>query len=255
MSRRRKIASLYARTARTYFSGTRSLLPLAVIVFLPLGLLDAAAAEVDVDSFNLDSGFKIAALVLAVSLVTATSLIGEVFYSGTVALSLGHPEGEAPPSLREVARRLNYWRLIVLDILYVLLVIVGLIAFVVPGALVFVFLGLSGPIVELEGRTVRGAFARSFQLVRGSFWVVAAVLIPVELVGDAVAEALQGLVHSLLGHDFVAVWLAESVSNIVLSPVFAIAAVLLTLDLIASEGGAQNPIEATSTPASASTSV
>jgi hypothetical protein len=252
VSRRQKIASLYARTARTYFSGTRSLLPLAVIVFLPLGLLDAAAAEVNVDSLDLNSGIKIAALILAVSLVTATSLIGEVFYSGTVALSLGHPEGEAPPSLREIARRLNYRRLIVLDIVYVLLVIVGLIAFVVPGALVFVYLGLSGPIVELEGRTVSGAFARSFRLVRGSFWVVAAVLIPVELVGDAVAEGLQGLVHTLLGHDFVAVWMAESLSNIVLSPVFAIAAVLLTLDLIAAEGRDEAELEAASpTPASA----
>jgi len=252
VSRRQKIASLYAHTARTYFSGTRSLLPLAVIVFLPLGLLDAAAAEVNVDSLDLDSGIKVAALILAVSLVTATSLIGEVFYSGTVALSLSHPEGEAPPSLREVARRLNYRRLIVLDIVYVLLVIIGLIAFVVPGALVFVYLGLSGPIVELEGRTVRGAFARSFQLVRNSFWVVAAVLIPVELIGDAVAEGLQGLVHSLLGHDFVAVWMAESLSNIVLSPVFAIAAVLLTLDLIAAEGDGEARLEATSpTPAPA----
>jgi hypothetical protein len=250
VSGRQQVASLYARTARTYFRGTRSLLPLAVMVFLPLGLLDAAAAEVDVESLNLDSGIKVAALVLAVALVTATSLIGEVFYSGTVALSLGHPEGEAPPSPREVARRLNYRRLIVLDLIYVLLVIVGLLAFVVPGALVFVFLGLSGPIVELEGRTVRGAFARSFELVRGHFWVVAAVLIPVELVGDAVAEALQGLVHTLLGHDFVAVWMAESVSNIVLSPVFAIAAVLLTLDLAAAEREA--PIETPSPPMPAS---
>jgi len=252
VSRRRKVVSLYARTARTYMRGTRSLLPLAAIIFLPLGLLDAAAVEVDVDSLDLDSGIKVAALVLAVALVTATSLIGEVFYSGTVALSLGHPEGEAPPPLRDVARRLNYGRLIALDLIYVLAVIVGLIAFIVPGALVFVFLGLSGPIVELEGRTVRGAFARSFELVRGSFWVVAAVLVPVELVGDAVAEALQGLVHSLLGHSFFAVWMAESASNIVLSPLFAIAAVLLTLDLIAAGRADEGAVETTSpAPASA----
>lgn len=252
MSRRRKVLSLYVRTARTYLRGTRSLLPLAVIVFLPLGLIDAVGAEVDVGSLDLDSGIKLAALVLAVSLVTATSLIGEVLYSGTVALSLGHPEGEAPPSLREVSRRLNYGRLIALDIIYVLLVIVGLFALVVPGALVFVLLSLSGPIVELEGRTVRGAFARSFALVRGSFWVVFFVLVPVEILGDAIARALQGLVHTLLGHNFFAVWMAESVSNIALSPLFAIAAVLLTLDLIAAERRGKNPIEASSPPAPAS---
>jgi hypothetical protein len=254
VSRRRQVLSLYARTAQAYFHGGRTLLPLAVVIFLPLGLIDAFAAQVDLDSLDVTGGIKILALVAAISALTATSLLGEVFYSGTVALSLGHPEGEPPPSLREVARRLNYRRLIALDVIYVLLVIVGLIFLVVPGALIFVFLGLAGPIVELEGRTVRGAFARSFELVRRSFWVVFFVLVPVEIVGDSIAEALEGLVHTLLGDTFLAGWMAESVSNIVLSPAFAIAAVLLTLDLLAAEredDGAARPAASSPAPASA----
>jgi hypothetical protein len=231
VTRRAKVLSLYTRIARTYARDARSLLPLAVLVFLPLGLIDAATAEVNVDALDPSSGIKVAAIIAAFSALAATSLLGEVFYSGAVALSLGHPEGASPPPLREVARRLKYGRLIVLDLVYVLLVIVGLVFLVVPGALAFVFFGLAGPIVELEGQTVRGAFGRSFELVRGSFWVVFFVLVPVELVGDSVTEALQGLVHLVLGHNFFAAWMAESLSNIVLSPAFAIAAVLLTLDL------------------------
>jgi hypothetical protein len=42
------------------------------------------------------------------------------------------------------------------------------------------------------------------------------VLILVELVGDAITRA-PGLVHTLLGHSFFAVWMAESVSNIALA--------------------------------------
>ena len=48
--------------------------------------------------------------------ITTTGLLGEVFYSGAVALSLTHPEHEQPPPLRELARRINYGRLIVVDL-------------------------------------------------------------------------------------------------------------------------------------------
>jgi hypothetical protein len=110
--------------------------------------------------------------------------------------------------------------------------------FFVPGILVFVWFGLSGPVVEIEGRTVRGALRRSASLVRHNFWLVFLVLGPVELVGDVVAEFAAHLVHGLLGDSFFATWMAESTSNIVFTPIFAVAAVLLTLDLIAAKDAA-----------------
>ncbi len=216
--------------------GRRSLLLLAAIVFLPLGLLDAISATLDVDSLDLDSGVKIAALVAAVSALVATSLIGEVFYSGAVAISLTHPAHERPPSLREIAGHVDYGRLIAVDLIYVLIVVIGLLLFFVPGALAFVWLGLAGPVVEIEKRSVRGAFRRSVELVRHKFWIVFLVLVPIELVGDVVGELLGNGVHALLGHSFVATWLADTVANIFLAPIFAVAAVLLTLDLIAAKG-------------------
>jgi hypothetical protein len=173
----------------------------------------------------------------ATAAVTVTGLLGEVFYSGTVAIYLTHPEGEKPPGLREIARRLDYRRLILVDIAYVAFVIVGLVLFIVPGILVFVWFGLAGPVVEIEGRTVRGALARSLSLVRGNFWTVFLVMAPVELVGDGVSGLVDGLVHGLLGHSLFATWMAESASNVVFTPIFAIAAVLLTLDLIAARDG------------------
>ncbi len=236
MSRARELRSIYARIGRTYWSWRRSLLLLAAIVFLPLGLLDSVSATLDVDSLDLDSGVKIAAVVATVSALVATSLIGEVFYSGAVAISLTHPEHERPPSLREIARHVDYGRLIAVDLLYVLIVVIGLLLFFVPGALAFVWLGLAGPVVEIEKCSVGGAFRRSIELVRHKFWIVFLVLVPIELVGDVVGELLAGLVHDLLGHSFLATWLADTAANIFLAPLFAVAAVLLTLDLIAGKG-------------------
>lgn len=233
----RRLLSIYARIGRVYWSWAPTLLLLAAIVFLPLGLLGALAAEVDVDSLSIDSAIKVAALVGAITAITATSLLGEVFYSGAIAIGLTHPEHEHPPGLREIAGQINYKRLIVIDLLYVGLVLLGMVAFIVPGVLVFVYLGLAGPVVEIEERTVRQAFRRSFDLVRGNFWIVFFVLAPIEIAGDVVGEYLGHLVHGLFAEEFLGSWLAETVSSSVLSPLFAVAVVLLTLELIERKDG------------------
>jgi hypothetical protein len=229
----RRLGSIYLRIGRTYRAKAASLLLLATIVFIPIGFLDALTTGVEVGSLDPSSLIRVAAAIGALAAITMTGLLGEVFYSGAVAVSLTHPAHEKAPSIGEVARRLDYRRLILVDIAYVALVIVGLLAFFVPGILVFVWFGLAGPVVEIEGRTVRGALRRSASLVRHNFWLVFLVLAPVELVGDAIAELVGRLVHGLLGDSFFATWMAESASNAVFTPVFALAAVLLTLDLIA----------------------
>lgn len=237
MSFGRRLAATYGRIWRTYRASAPSILLLAVVVFLPLGLLNALTMDVELDSLNLVSGLELAALVLAVGVVTATGLIGEVFFSGAIAISLTRPRGESPPSLWEIARRLNYGRLIAVDLIYVALVAVGLLLGLIPGVLAFVWLGLAGPVVELEERTARGALTRSMRLVRGSFWLVFWVLVPIQVLGDALGHLLAGLVHDLFGHTFLAGWLAESVSDVALSPLFAVAAVLLTVELAAKREG------------------
>jgi hypothetical protein len=233
----RQLTSIYGRIVLTYRSKAGSLLLLGTIVFIPIGFLDALTTGVEVGSLDPSSLLRVAAVIGAVAAITMTGLLGEVFYSGAVAVSLTHPAEQRAPSILEVARRLDYRRLILVDIAYVALVIVGLLLFLVPGILVFIWFGLAGPVVEIEGRTVRGALRRSAALVRHNFWLVFLVLAPVELAGDAVAELVGHLVHSALGDSFFATWIAESASNIAFTPIFAVAAVLLTLDLIASKDG------------------
>lgn len=251
MSLHRRLATTYGRIWRTYRSWAPSILPLALIVFLPLGLLDAVTMNVELDSLNVTNGIKIAAVVLAVGVVTATGLLGEVFFSGAIAVSLTHPRAENSPSLREIARRLNYSRLIAVDLLFVAIVAVGLVLGLIPGILAFVWLALAGPVVEIEERTAVGALKRSLQLVRGNFWLVLLVLAPIQIAGDAIGSGLAALVHGLFGHTFVATWLAESLADVALSPLFAVAAVLLTVDLIAHKDGetASPPIHSTPVPA------
>jgi hypothetical protein len=249
MSFGRRVAGAYADIWRTYRGWMPSLLGFAVLVFVPLGLLDALSLQVDVESLDLTSGIEIAALMLAVGAVTMTGLLGEIFFSGAIAISLTHPHGQERPSVREIAGRIKYGRLVVVDVAFVAIVALGLLLGLVPGVLAFVFLGLAGPIVEIEERSAPSALRRSFELVRGSFWFVFWVLVPIEVLGDAIGGGLAALVHHELGDTLLAAWLAEAVSNAFLSPVFAVAAVLLTVDLIGRREGTAPPLHATPVPA------
>ncbi len=230
--------SLYLRIGRTYLLWARSLLPLAVIVFVPLGLIHAIPVHVDVTSLDLEGGLKILALAAAVLALATTGLIGEVFYTGAVAIALTHPRsGGKPPTIREVARMVNYRRLIAVDLLYGAAVALGLVAFVLPGLLLYVYLGLAAPVVEIERRPVRAALKRSYRLVRGHFWLVLAILVPIEIAGDGLTNLAISIGHSLFGGSLLAEWLADTATNIAFTPFYAVAAVLLTLDLIADEDG------------------
>ncbi len=249
MSFLRRLAATYRQIWRTYWGWASSILLLAVIVFVPLGLLNALTMDVELDSLDVTSGIKLAAFALAVGVVTATGLIGEVFFSGAIAISLTHPHGENPPPLREIARRLEYGRLIAVDLAFVAIVAVGLILGIVPGILAFVWLALAGPLVELEGCSAGGALRRSLHLVRGDFWLVFWVLAPIEIAGDAIGSGLAALVHDLLGHTFIATWLAESLADAALAPVFAVAAVLLTVNRLTAKEGSATPLHAAPAPA------
>ncbi len=249
MSLPRRVLSTYAQIWRTYRGWASSILLLAVVVFVPLGLLNSLTMDVELDSLDVTSGLKLAAFALAVGVVTTTGLLGEVFFSGAIAVSLTHPHGEKPPPLREIARRLRYGRLIAVDLAFVAIVALGLLLGGLPGLLAFVWLGLAGPVVELEERTAPAALRRSLQLVRGDFWLVFWVLVPIELAGDAIGGGLAALVHAAFGHDFVATWLAEAVADATLAPVFAIAAVLLTVREIGVKDGAAPPLRLTPVPA------
>jgi hypothetical protein len=232
------MADLYRRIGRTYLAWVRVLLPLAVLVFVPLGLVHAIPVHVEATSLDLDNGVKVFAASLALLLLTMTGLLGDIFYTGAVAIALTHPHGDEPPSLREVVRMVDYRTLIVIDVLIGVLVAVGFLALVVPGILAFVYLSPAAPVVEIEHHGVRAALVRSVRLVRGRFWFVLAALLPVEIAGNAIGGVATHVVYGLFGDSLVAAWLTDTASNIVLTPIYAIAAVLLTLDLIAEKDGA-----------------
>jgi hypothetical protein len=238
VTRRAELISIYARIGRTYARWAPSLTLLALVVFVPVSLVHAITVEADIGAFDVDGGIELLAILGAVIALAVTGLVGEIFYTGAVAISLTHPrDGDRPPTLRQIARRVDYGTLIAIDLIYGILIAVGLIAFVVPGILAFVWLGLAAPVVEIEHRGVRAAFARSVRLVRGKALLAAAVLIPIELAGNAVTGLASRFTHSIFGSELLCEWLADVLSNVAFTPFYAIAAVLLAVDRIREKDG------------------
>jgi hypothetical protein len=233
----RSLLSIYVRIWRTYWRWAPSLLLLAVVVFIPLGAIHALTLEAHIGSFDLNGGLHLLAIAGAVLALAATGLIGEVFYTGAVSILLTHPHDGQAPSLREIAGMVKYGPLIAIDLLYGFGFAIGTILFIIPGALVFVWFGLTAPVVEIEHRGIRAAFRRSVELVRHKFWIVALVLIPIEIAGDALTRLATEATHGIVGSEFICEWLADVLSNVAFTPFYAVAAVLLTVDLIREKGG------------------
>lgn len=227
----------YARIGRLYLRWAPFLLLLALLVFIPVGLIHALTISAEVGAFEFDGVVKLAGAALALIALAVTGLLGEVFYTGAVAVSLTHARDGGPPSLREIAATLSYGRLIVIDLAYGVLVAVGLVLLVAPGVAAFVWFALAAPVVEIEGRGVRAAFARSVRLIRGRFWAVLAVLLPIEVLGDAITGLATTLATDLFGDGLLSHWLGDVLSNLAFTPFYAVAAVLLTVTLIREKEG------------------
>lgn len=218
---------IYRGIFHVYRAWWTEILGLSLIVFLPLGLLDAADTQA-LESIGTGHDVKFIALLAFSLIATASSILGEVFLAGAVSLSLTHAEEGRPPSLRFMVRNIKYGRLILIDFAYVILVSVGLVFLFVPGVAVFVYFGLAGPVAEVEDRKMRSAFRRSFELIRGNFWLAFLILFPVALLDSPVESVLGHLSEMLLGESFLGVGVGEALANVVLAPIFALAAVLMT---------------------------
>jgi len=221
-------------TARLIARRAPSLLALGLAVFVPLGLVDSAVDHVELHT-GVDSVFKFAAVFAFVALQSASTLLGEVFYSGAVAGLVGD---FGRYSLADTLRRLPYRRLILADLLFILGLVVSLMVLIVPGVLFFTWFGLCATLIEIEGLGVRDSFARSRELVRGFFWRVLLVLGVATFVSDALGNQITKGVHALLGHSFAATWAGESLGNVLTGPLYAVPAVLITMRLIERKRGA-----------------
>lgn len=231
----RRVLDLDLEVARAYRRWWRPVLLLAAVIFVPLYLLDLTIVEL-VDAGFGDNVAGFLALLAGAVAVMITSLFGQVLLAGVIGRWLVRPARGSAPEAVEVARRLRFGQLVLLGLASVALTITGLALLIVPGVVLAVMLAPAAPVMNIEGRAVGGSLRRAVGLVRSDFWLAFWVLLPVKLASYLAGLAVSHGSAVILGDETLAADLASLVSSVLISPIYAIAAVVLTLRLIASAG-------------------
>ncbi len=212
------------RAVRVYREQAGFLIPVALLVFVPLGLVEAAAERYEEFETEEIRGSELAAVLAAVFVHTTSGSVGEEFYAGVVMAGVAQSmAGKERPPLLTVMRTTPYLRLIATSVLFSIGLGLGLALFVVPGLVFFAWFVLAAPLVKIEGLGVRAAFRRSRQLERGSFWPVLLLVGSIFLLSELLGSGLREGGGGVLGHSLAADWVVAVVASVVVLPLWAVA--------------------------------
>ena len=220
----REILAAAARAAR---SDPWRIIAVAVAVSLLTVLLDFVATDL-LDDTN------IPLVIASTSTSWVLSVFGTVFLSGFLCRIVGQAEhGRDRASIWQVARQLPWSRLVRGDMLVFVLVVVGVIALVIPGLIMFTLFSLTGPVIEIENRPVRAALRRSAHLVRPHFWWVALfaavpLAVPIRIqIGPGArspAPTVAHVVEEVILHGFVEALIEAAVGLVLVGMCFRLIA-------------------------------
>ena len=236
MTGRLPVRDTARRVAAVYREQAGFLIGVALLVFIPLGLVEAvweSNSELEEDDL---SGGRVATVLGVVTLQTVSGSLGEEFYAGVVIAVVAQSMiGKERPPLRQLVRTTPYLRLIAVSILFSLGVGIGLTLFIVPGLVFFAWFVMAAPLVKIEGLGVRAAFRRSRQLERGHFWPVLLLVGSVYLLSEGLTTILQESGGGVLGHSLVADWVIATVVSVAVIPLWAVAVDVTAYRLIQME--------------------
>ncbi|HKG35561.1 MAG TPA: hypothetical protein VKA89_03880 [Solirubrobacterales bacterium] len=226
MDRRVDAGRAVRESFRIYADDAAALITFAAAAFLPVSFVAAL----------FEGSSVVAASVISLLLSGPATLL----YHGAVAPTVvadrdGRPKphpGDVLDAVQPIAGMLA-----VAGLLWIVAVMLGLLAFIIPGLILVTVWAVVGPVIALERREVIQAFTRSRELVSGEGWRVFAAIFGLVLLLVVATILLQALGAAVAGTAgaFIGGW----VGTVVTAPPGAILATVLFLDL----GGSTEPLE------------
>ena len=211
-----------------YKAHWRTFVPLALVVFLILGLVSLLLGTI--------AGW------LGALISVLISIVGFFWLQGAYAEAVRDVrDGKQDLSLADTFRRVQprLPALLAAGLLAGIAIGIGLILLIVPGLFLLTIWSLIVPAIVIEGRSAGESFGRSRELVRGHGWSVFGVIV-ITIAISIAAGIVLGIATFWLP-DGVDTFVANVISNTVVAPFVAVAWNLMYWAL-------QRPAEATATP-------
>jgi hypothetical protein len=224
MNQKLDVGTVLQRVFDTYRDQFGLLVPAALVVFIPVAILNGII---------LSSGSVVAALLAGV-----VGLVATYWFQGMVVEAArdildgrrDHTVGSLITSVTPVVATL-----IGAGLLAGIATFIGFILLVVPGLYLLTIWAVIAPVIVIERAGVLPSFERSRNLVRGYGWQVFGVIVVLFLIG-IVATGISRAVIVGISDSFVGAALADLVVRTFVAPLSALAAAIMYFELVRLHG-------------------
>jgi hypothetical protein len=203
-------AQTFERIGSLYVSQFPVLLGLALVIYVPIAILEGAV--------NSSNSTGLAAL------TTVISAIGQALFTGAVVGAVADMrDGRRDFGVMQLLRSALPFilPLVLAGIVFGVGFVIGLILIVIPGLIFATFFCLYAPAVVVDREGVFGSLGRSRQLVSGNAWRVFGVLLVTVIVTAIVGGVLQRVAFGI-SDNFVGAAVGALISGLITAPIFAI---------------------------------
>lgn len=211
---------VFERIFRIYGEQFTLLVPAALILFIPVAI---------VNGLLLASGGVLAALGS-----TAVALIATYWYQGMVVEAVvdildGRRDHTVGSLFSSVSPFIG--TLIGAGLLATLIIMIGFILIIVPGLIALTFLAVVAPAVIIDRAGVTDALRRSRELVSDNAWRVFGVIVVLFLITAVISSIISAIGGSISDDSFVGFAVADLIGRVLLTPLSAIAATVMYVEL------------------------
>jgi ABC-type multidrug transport system fused ATPase/permease subunit len=225
MNEKLDTARVFERIWEIYKDQFTLLIPAALVVFVPVAVINGVVYAGDVSIFG-------ALIVAAVATIATYWFQGMVVEAARDILD-GQRDHTIGSLLRSVTPVLG--PLIVAGILAGIGIGIGLLLLIVPGLFLLTIWAVIAPVIVIERLGAIDSFGRSRALVRGNGWQVFGVILVLFLLQFIVSAVITALANSI-SDSFGAFAVADLIVRLLVAPLSALAASVLFFELKARRG-------------------
>jgi hypothetical protein len=227
MNEKLDVGTTFERIFDVYRSQFGLLIPAALILFLPIAILNGLIAT---------GGGLLAVLLASVIGTVATFWYQGMVVEATEDILDGRRDHTIGSLFASVAPVLL--PLIGAGILAAIAIGIGFILIIVPGLILLTIWAVLAPAIVVEKRGVFEAFGRSRELVRGSGWQVFGVIVVLFVLQLVVGAVVQAIFRSA-SDSFAVYSIADLIVRVLIGPLSGLAAAVMFFELKRiKEGGA-----------------